>query len=93
MEQPPPKRFCKFIKASFPWNGWDVLIDAVIFWTEGHDGTIHLGKIEVTSADLNGNKLNDLEFEIFRIMFEPDNVEDLTWIALSSIDSSETSAC
>lgn len=87
------RKFSKFIKASFPWNGGDALIDAVIFWTEDHDGTIHLEKIEVASAALNGNKLDDLEFAVFWGLFKSDYMEDLTWIALSSIDSSETSAC
>lgn len=83
------KNFCQFIRVSFSLGGKDILMGAYVFWKE-EDGCIELKHISVTDAEVDGRKLNDDELGDFCLRYEAAYMEDLKWIALSSIDSSAT---
>jgi hypothetical protein len=92
MEAMPIRNFCQFIRVSFSLGGKDILMGAYVFWTE-EDEHIQLKHIAVTEAEVDGRKLDDDELRDFCLRYEAAYMEDLKWIALSSIDSSATSRC
>jgi hypothetical protein len=92
MEAMPIRNFCQFIRVSFSLGGKDILMGAYVFWTE-EDGYIQLKGVAVMEAEVEGHKLSDDELEDFCLRYEAAYMEDLKWIALSSIDSSATSRC
>lgn len=75
------------IKVSFSLDGKDVLMDACVFWRE-QDGYIELKEVQVTAAEVEGSKLSNDALGDFCLRYEAAYMEDLKWIALSSINSS-----
>jgi hypothetical protein len=84
------------MKASFKVGDQDVTADMLVIWKdiskpEGND--IEITELTLTSAVVDGKQLSKDELLTFRSTHETSCREILEWIALSSIDSVETSAC